>query len=79
MIFANIAYLFLLILLIPYILWYIFRRKKTETTMQVSTVGMYRKAPKSWKVYLLHLPFILRIIALVMLILVLARPQSTNN
>ena len=55
MIFANIAYLFLLILLIPYILWYIFRRKKTEPTMQVSMVGMYRNAPKSWKVYLLHL------------------------
>ncbi|MBR1720600.1 MAG: VWA domain-containing protein [Phocaeicola sp.] len=79
MIFANIAYLFLLILLIPYIIWYILKRKRTEPTMQVSTVGMYRNAPKSWKVYLLHLPFILRIIALVMLVLVLARPQSTNN
>ena len=79
MIFANIAYLFLLILLIPYIIWYIVKRKRTEPTIQVSTVGMYRNAPKSWKVYLLHLPFILRIIALVMLVLVLARPQSTNN
>ena len=79
MIFANIAYLFLLLLLIPYIIWYILKRKKTEPTIQVSTVGMYRNTPKSWKVYLLHLPFILRIIALVMLVLVLARPQSTNN
>ena len=79
MIFANIAYLFLLLLLIPYIIWYIVKRKRTEPTIQVSTVGMYRNTPKSWKVYLLHLPFILRIIALVMLVLVLARPQSTNN
>ena len=30
MIFANIEYLFLLILLIPYIVWYVMRRKRTE-------------------------------------------------
>lgn len=28
MIFANIEYLFLLILLIPYVVWYFMRRKK---------------------------------------------------
>ena len=30
MIFANIEYLFLLVLLIPYIIWYVMRRQKTE-------------------------------------------------
>ena len=35
MIFANIEYLFLLLLLIPYIVWYVMHRKKTEPTMQV--------------------------------------------
>ena len=38
MIFANIEYLFLLLLLIPYIVWYVMRRKKTEPTMQVTSV-----------------------------------------
>ena len=33
MIFANIEYLFLLLLLIPYIVWYVMRHKKSETTM----------------------------------------------
>ena len=28
MIFANIEYLFLLVLLIPYIIWYVMRRQK---------------------------------------------------
>lgn len=79
MIFANIEYLFLLVFLIPYILWYIMKRKKTEPTLQISTTRMYLHAPKSWKIYLLHAPFILRIIAIVMLILVLARPQTTDN
>ena len=36
MIFANIEYLFLLVLLIPYIIWYVMKRKKTEPTLQVS-------------------------------------------
>ena len=79
MIFANIEYLFLLLLLIPYIVWYIFKRKKTEPTLQVSTTGMYKNVPKTWKIYLLHVPFILRVISILMIILVLARPQATNH
>ena len=50
MIFANIEYLFLLLLLIPYIVWYVMRRKKTEPTMQVSTTRMYMQAPRSSKI-----------------------------
>ncbi len=79
MIFANIEYLFLLLLLIPYIVWYFVKRKRTEPTMQVSTTRMYMKAPKSWRCYLLHVPFVLRIITFVMIVLVLARPQTTDN
>lgn len=79
MVFANFAYLFLLILLIPYIVWYIMKWKKSQATLQVSDASIYANAPKSYKNYLLHVPFILRIIALVMLIFVLARPQSTDR
>ena len=79
MIFANIEYLFLLVLLIPYIIWYVMKRKKTEPTLQVSTTRMYMKAPKSWKIYLLHAPFVLRTVAIIMVILILARPQTTDN
>lgn len=79
MIFANKEYLFLLLLLIPYIIWYVMRRKNTEPTLQVSTTRMYMQAPKSWKTYLLHAPFGLRILTFVMIVLVLARPQTTDN
>ncbi len=79
MIFANIEYLFLLILLIPYIVWYFLKRKKTEPTLQVSTTRMYMNAPRSWKLYLLHVPFVLRVLAFILLVLVLARPQTTDN
>lgn len=76
--FANIGYLFLLILLIPYIVWYIMKRKSNEATIQISDARVYTHTPKSYKNYLLHIPFILRIIALILIIIVLARPQTTN-
>lgn len=79
MVFANIECLFLLLLLIPYVIWYIMKRKKNEATIQISDAHVYAHVPKSYKIYLLHLPFILRIIAIILIILVLARPQTTNS
>ena len=49
MVFANIEYLFLLLLLIPYIVWYIMRRKKNEATLQISDARVYAHTPKSYK------------------------------
>lgn len=79
MVFANIEYLFLLLLLIPYIVWYILKRKRNEATLQISDARVYAHTPKSFRIYLLHAPFVLRLAALVMIILVLARPQSTDS
>ena len=79
MVFANIEYLFLLLLLIPYIVWYIMKRKNSEATLQISDARVYAHTPKSYKNYLLHVPFALRIIALALVILILARPQTTNS
>lgn len=79
MVFANIEYLFLLLLLIPYIVWYILKHKKNNATLQMSDTNIYRDIKKSYKIYLLHAPFILRIIVLSLVILILARPQTTNN
>lgn len=79
MIFKNVECLFLLLLLIPYIIWYVMRRKKSEPTLQVSDTHAYLKAPKSYKVYLVHVPFVLRLVALAMIIFVIARPQTTDN
>ena len=79
MTFANIEYLFLLLLLIPYIFWYLLKRKKTEPTLQMSDTFAYQFAHKSWRIRMMHLPFILRLIAFVMIVIVLARPQTTNS
>ena len=79
MVFANIEYLFLLLLLIPYIIWYILYKEKISPTLQVSDTHMYASAPQSYKNYLLHAPFVLRLIAFTMIVLILARPQTTDS
>ena len=79
MTFANYEYLFLLLLLIPYIIWYLLYNHKTMPSLQVSSTDAFRYAPTSLRQRLIHLPFLLRLIALVSAILALARPQTTNN
>ena len=77
--FANQEYLFLLLLIIPYILWYVMYRKKTEPTIRMSDTFAFRYAPKSWKVLLMPLQLLLRILVFVLVVLVLARPQTSNS
>jgi len=77
--FVNKEYLFLLLLLIPYIIWYMLYRKKSEPTMRMSDTYAYQFAPRSWKVTLMPLPTLLRMLAFTMIVLVLARPQTSNS
>ena len=77
--FANKEYLFLLLLIIPYVIWYVMYRKKTEPTMRMSDTFAFRDAPKSWKMRLMPLSPLLRILAFAMIVFVLARPQTQNS
>ena len=78
MFFADKGYLLLLLLLIPYGYWYFVYRRKGEPTMRMSDTYAYQHAPKSWRVRLIHLPMILRCILFVLVILMLARPQTND-
>ena len=77
--FANKEYLFLLLLMIPYLLWYLMYRKKSEPTMRMSDTMAYRVAPRSWKVVLMPAQLLLRLATFVLIVLVLARPQTQNS
>lgn len=79
MTFANSAYLLLMLLVIPCVIWYVLRGRKRRAAMSVPTVSMYGGMRKSWKYYLLHVPFILEMAAIVLLSLILARPQTTDR
>ena len=79
MVFANPTYLYLLLLLIPLIGWYIYKLSKSQASLQVSSSEAFQQVSSSWKIHLRHLPFVLRVLVIALLILVLARPQSTNS
>ena len=79
MIFSNIAYLLLFIPLIAYVVWYLLVGKGLKPSMKVSTTLPFAGKVKSYKNYLVHVPFASRVIALSLLIIVLARPQLTSE
>jgi Ca-activated chloride channel family protein len=77
--FANPEFLYLLLLLIPVIGWYVGKQSSLGATMQISDLQVAKKSGVSIKLYLRHMPFVLRCLALTLLIIVIARPQSTNK
>jgi len=79
MIFANSTYLHLLWLLIPLFGWYIWKIRKTQASMQISSSQAFTSKRTTLRVYLRHLPFVFRTAAIAFLIVVLARPQSTDS
>lgn len=76
--FANPEYFYLLILLAPLIGWYIWREPRKHATYQVSSLSAFSTGNIQWRVLLRHLLFGLRIIAFVLLITIIARPQSSR-
>ncbi len=77
--FAHPAYFYLLLFLIPIIIWYILKQKSSYANIQVSTIESLQQTSKTLKNYLRHLPIFLRLLVIILLIIVLARPQSTNK
>ena len=79
MTFHSPTYLFLLLLLIPIIGWYIWEMHKADASVQVSSAQAFRRQPKTLRLYLLHLPFLLLVSAITLMSIALARPQLTNS
>lgn len=76
--FANKEYLLLLLLLLPYFIWYVRFRKRTEATMTLSDTWMLKGMPKTLRQRLSWLPMALRCLTLVFIVIALCRPQTHN-
>lgn len=72
-------YLFLFIIYIPLLIWYIRKQRNSYPTIGISTLSSLKNIRKSYKDYLRHILFIIRLIAIGCLIIVLARPQKIDN
>lgn len=79
MTFHNPKFLFALLLLIPIIYWYIKELYKSDASLQISSHQQLASFRKSMKIRLMHIPFVLRVLAIVLLIIAIARPQSSNS
>lgn len=77
--FKNPEFFYLLLLLVPMIAWYIWQRKRLGASIQISTTMGFARMPRTWKHYLRHSVFVLQMLSLSMLVMALARPQSSNS
>ncbi len=77
--FANTEFFYLFILLAAMLIWYVWKQKKASASIQTSSLAAFKGTGTGWRVYLRHLLFIIRTIVISLLIIILARPQSTNN
>lgn len=79
MIFDNPLCLLLLLLLIPAIVWYILKNKKAQASMSISSTEAFDKMPTTYKAHLRHVVFALRMLAIACVIVILARPMTTDS
>lgn len=79
MTFKNPYFFALLLVLIPYIVWYVLRFKKSHPSIRVPGTEKYRMVGQSFRVHLIHLPFLLRIILFILIVTILARPQARHS
>ena len=77
--FANPKLLWLLTVLVPLAAWYIYNQIKGGATLRMSSIETIPPATRSLKYYLRHLPFVMRLGAIALAIIALARPQSTEK
>lgn len=79
MTFHNPEYLWLSVIIVPVILWYIFMHYKNDADLQVSTTSQFSVIPHSRKYLLFHVAFALRCIAVLLIIVAIARPQTSES
>lgn len=77
--FAKPELLWLFLIYIPLIIWYIKKHRHAESSVQISSLDAFDKMPVSYKVYLRHFMFIVKLLAIACLIIILCRPQTHDS
>jgi len=77
--FANPAYLYLLAIIPLLVIWYVYFHNKLQPRLLIPAVEPVTRLPAGFRTHFRHFPFGLRMVTLVLLIVILARPQSVNR
>jgi len=77
--FADPELLYLLLIIPLAIVWYVFRTNKQQAFLQFSDTSLMAELGKNWKVIFRHSTFALRWLAIGLLIVAHARPQTSSS
>lgn len=77
--FAQPLFLWLLLLIPAMVAFYVLRQQKTTSSLQMPGLDPFKNTVKSFRNYLRHILFGIRAAAVMLLIIVLARPQKTDK
>ncbi len=77
--YAHPTLLWLLLLLLPMVAYYLYRLRRGRPTLTLASVAPLKGLPRSPRYYLQHLPIVLRLGAFALLVVALARPQSSET
>lgn len=75
--FGNPAFLFLLVLIPALAAWYFYRRKRNNADLQVSSTEGFDRSFWNIRLFLIPGVYVLRLLAIALLIVALARPQTS--
>ena len=76
--FANPSYLWFLMIIPLLVVFYILRQRKTSPSLTFSNAKQIRDIQGSVRLFLRHLLFAFRMIIIALLVIIIARPQSTD-
>lgn len=71
--------LLLLLVLLPCVAWYIWKTNREWPSVGVSTTQTFTGGSRGWRTYAIHIPFILRMLAIAAIIVAIARPQDHSS
>ncbi len=77
--FASPYFFYLLLLLPVFIYWYCKRYRRQYIEMRISTLEGFESAPRSWRQRFRHLLFVFRLLVFILLVVALARPQTSSR
>lgn len=77
--FLHPGVLWLLLIIVPLIVWYVIKQHNASPSIGISTLQPIVRLGNSWKVWIMHLCFALRMICIAAIIVALARPQSHDS
>jgi Ca-activated chloride channel homolog len=75
--FAQPAFLFLLLIIPLLIAWYFYRYRRNHADIRISTTEGFAGSRRSVKVILYHILYVLRLLAITLMIVAFARPQTS--